>query len=127
MNYLDFPETNRTMKAGDNPMTRSLRVAVCYHPDISDKIPFCISKWEMTEQERQRQKERFMNILRNFDPSELSHEKVAEIMIQSMAPIYLSVMHGQAPVHLFAGGQSPFEFGYIVAQVGPAPVDPKDN
>lgn len=140
MQSLDFPEANRTLKAGGNPNTRSLKLAICEHPEFKN-IAFFISKWEMDGDEFESQKKHFKKVIEesinrtNIPVSDvvtdsdlaLIREDTLNKLLASIQPVYLSVMHQPPPVLLLSGGLSHFDFGYKPMQLPPLPPDPKDN
>lgn len=132
MNWIEFPEQNRLLKAGANPMTKALPVSICTHPAFKRKteggvqdIPFFISKWELTEEEKAKQREKFLEVIREAEMVDMG--RLADDLMKVLQPVFLCAMHTPPPVSLFSGGTSPFDYGYVRAEVRPPTLDPKDN
>lgn len=130
MNFIDFPGTNRTLKAGDNAHTRAMRIAVSSCEGYPDKYWFCVSKWELSDQEKEIQRNKFKEALKaHFDAQQetlRNVEDVLDVIMNSMQPLWLSMMGTPPPVAIFSG-INPFEVGFKPLDLPPQKVDPKDN
>lgn len=123
MKHLNFEETNMPLLAGDNPNTNHMRVCLATHPEynVEDKegkpqpVLFYISKWEMTDEEKKLQEEKIVSAFnKEFEhtpESELTPSAIARFVLDNIAPVYLTIMHGPPPV-LLLQGMTPFQLGY---------------
>jgi len=133
MIWKDFPEVNRQLKAGNNPHTKSLPVSICHIPGMAKNLNFFISKWELTDEEKVKQRQKFLeviqenpNLLMDIGKESVDNQFV-DLLMEALQPVYLSAMHTPPPVAMFGGGNSPFDHGFVPKELPPPPVDPKDN
>jgi len=102
MDSKDFKQANVTLGAGNNPNTRPLRIALCSNAQMPDyKQGFLVSKWEMGPEEKYFYKQKLLAVLAEGHGNikwTLFPEELADKIIETLPPVFLSCMHSMSPV-----------------------------
>ncbi len=108
MNAIDFKEANITLRAGDNPNTIGLRSCISRW-NMMPGFNFYVSKWEMSEHEKEAYKKRLDEILFEHAESdlELDYAFIIKTVLDNLPPVYLSQMNAPVPVMVLS--ESPFD------------------
>lgn len=93
---IDFPESNLNLRAGSNPQTTALRVAVCVH--IAMPGDFYVSKWTLQESELEAYRLKLSQVINSN--SFCSREELIEKIVKILPEVYLAAMHTPPPVIL---------------------------
>jgi len=102
MNAVDFPESNTTLGAGDNPNTSPVRIALCKNAQMPNyEAGFLVTRWELNSEERQLLKARIKDLMAQLDHA-FTQEEVAERIVGCFPSIYLLSMHSMSPVMVLA-------------------------
>lgn len=99
MNSTSFPESNYLLRAGNNPNTNPLRVALCTSDEPGlEKTLFYVSHFEMNEQEKEiyllEMKKKFCE---HGDFSIGQIDKIMKIVSENIPKIWYSAMGGMYP------------------------------
>lgn len=124
MNIITLPDANISMIAGkENENTVPIRVTLFQHPEYKTNPPFYGAPYTLDVFEKEGLKQFLREqIIEKLGPlSEHHYDQISDTLIESLPPIWITMMHGWAPVIVSLA--PPQQMGYNRVSLEPKPTD----
>lgn len=108
------------LKANGNPDTLDMPMGIATRPDATGVMPYIISKWKFSEDEKKDFRDRVEKALREkcdafFENNYKSDDQILDIMMNEFDHVWLCLMHTPVPALILS--QDPYETaGYVNAR-----------